>query len=83
MYEAKACHGALSNSLDRSDYIGFRPFGRSSMRMAYNAEGTHINTAKPPSGSTNIVIHAIKCGRGTPSAWRIEVNASGPLRSLA
>ena len=35
---------------------------------------TPINTDKPRSSSINIVNHAIKCGQGTPNAWRIEVN---------
>src|SRR6185437_6603925 len=33
--------------------------------------------------STSIVVHAMKWGAGTLSAWRIAVNSSGPLASLA
>src|SRR5262249_37805671 len=40
-------------------------------------------TANPPSISTSMVDQAIRCAPGTPIAWRILANASGPLASLA
>src|SRR5262245_39267661 len=41
------------------------------------------STARPPSSSTSMVDHAMKCDAGTPIACRMSANASGPLDSLA
>src|SRR5262249_7079035 len=41
------------------------------------------NTARPPSSSTSMVDHAMRCDAGTPIACRMSANASGPLDSLA
>src|SRR5712671_3644064 len=51
--------------------------------MLANGTSAPKSTARPPSISTEIVSHPIRCGAGTPSACRIAGNASRPLASLA
>src|SRR5262245_5927438 len=56
---------------------------RAAMGKLASATNAPRSIARPPSSSTRMVNHAIKCGAGTPSACRIATNASGPLESLA
>ena len=37
----------------------------------------------PPVNSTTIVVQPSTCGQGTPMAWRIAMNTSGPRISVA
>src|ERR1700679_2799615 len=41
------------------------------------------SAASPPKISIRVVSHAMKCGAGTPMAWRTTAKASGTLDSLA
>src|SRR5262249_6155311 len=51
--------------------------------MLANGTNAPRSTARPPTISTRIVSHPIRCGAGTPRACKIAGNASGPLASLA